>query len=94
MRQPRLSCRYDLAGLTVFCLCLITGTKWLLGLHERRNYVTHNPNQDVSYTVRCWGDTTTVQTCDFTLYWVAFISTITGWAALLLAALARWGPGS
>ena len=40
--------RYDILALTATTLCLITGSKFVLALHERKNYSTHNPNQDVS----------------------------------------------
>jgi hypothetical protein len=34
-------------ALTTTILSLITGTKFVLGLHERKNYSTQEPDQDV-----------------------------------------------
>ena len=40
-------CRYDLLALTLTLLWLIAGTKFVLGLYDRINYVMHRPNNDV-----------------------------------------------
>jgi len=63
---------YDILALTATALWLITGTKFVLGLHERKNHDTHRPNQD---------------TCDWGLYWFTFILIICGWAFVLLSVL-------
>jgi hypothetical protein len=42
-------CRYDLLALTASLLWLIAGTKFVLGLYDRINYVMHRPNDDVSW---------------------------------------------
>ena len=39
--------RYNMLALTTTMLSLITGTKFVLGLHERKNYSTQQPDQDV-----------------------------------------------
>merc|ERR1712106_274076 len=38
---------YDILALVITTLWLIAGTKFVMSLHERKNYATHNPNQDV-----------------------------------------------
>ena len=38
---------YDILALVMTILWLIAGTKFVMSLHERKNYATHNPNQDV-----------------------------------------------
>merc|ERR1711887_176657 len=63
---------YDILALTATTLCLITGTKFVLALHERKNYTTHNPNQD---------------TCDWGLYWFTFILIIAGWVFIFFSVL-------
>jgi len=63
---------YDILALTATTLCLITGTKFVLGLHERKNHATHMPNQD---------------TCDWGLYWFTFILVIAGWAFIVFSVL-------
>ena len=40
---------YDSLALVATILWLIAGTKFVMSLHERKNYATHNPNQDVGY---------------------------------------------
>jgi len=60
---------YDILALTATTLCLITGSKFVLALHERKNYATHNPNQD---------------TCDWALYWFTFIIIAAGWIFIIL----------
>ncbi len=42
-----LLCSYDLLALTATLLWLIAGTKFVLGLYDRINYVMHRPNNDV-----------------------------------------------
>jgi hypothetical protein len=42
-----LLCSYDLLALTLTLLWLIAGTKFVLGLYDRINYVMHRPNNDV-----------------------------------------------
>merc|ERR1711892_842688 len=63
---------YDILALTATTLCLITGTKFVLALHERKNYSPHNPNQD---------------TCDWGLYWFTFIIIIAGWCFIIFSVL-------
>merc|ERR1712059_8816 len=73
----RFSCLtfYLLCSLLVSALWLVGGTKWLLDLHQRKNYATHNPNQD---------------TCDWFLYWFSLILVASGWIFILLALVYRF----
>eukprot|EP00092_Neocalanus_flemingeri_P050344 GFUD01058163.1.p1 GENE.GFUD01058163.1~~GFUD01058163.1.p1 ORF type:complete len:216 (-),score=40.55 GFUD01058163.1:19-666(-) len=68
----RLSCitLYDILALVMTTMWLIAGTKFVMALHERKNYSTHNPNQD---------------TCDWGLYWFAFVLIICGWIFIFFA---------
>ena len=85
---PTVICRYDILALTTTTLCLITGTKFVLALHERKNYSTHNPNQDVGniiYQQMC--QLCIFQTCDWGLYWFTFILIIAGWCFIIFSVL-------
>ena len=39
--------RYDMLALIITIMSLVTGTKFVLALHERKNYSTQAPDQDV-----------------------------------------------
>ena len=45
--QVAFSTIYDILALVMTTMWLIAGTKFVLSLHQRKNYATHNPNQDV-----------------------------------------------
>jgi len=68
----KVSCifMFDILALVGTTLWLIAGTKFVMSLHERKNYATHNPNQD---------------TCDWALYWFAFVIIICGWIFVFIA---------
>jgi len=63
---------YDILALVMTILWLIAGTKFVMSLHERKNYATHNPNQD---------------TCDWGLYWFSFVLLVCGWVSVILTTL-------
>ena len=39
--------RYDMLALIITIMSLVTGTKFVLALHERKNYSTQAPDKDV-----------------------------------------------
>merc|ERR1719309_632921 len=70
--QVSFSFLFDVLAVVITALWLLKGTKYVLRLHERVNYMTHRPNQD---------------TCDWGLYWFCLILIITGWIFLVFCLL-------
>lgn len=63
---------YFLLCLVLMASWLVGGTRWIVDLHQRKNYATHNPNQD---------------TCDWFLYWFSLIMVTCGLGFVIFASI-------
>jgi len=61
---------YDVIMFLISIIWLSVGTHYTDDLFHRKNYATHNPNQD---------------TCDFGLFWYSFAIIVLGWITVLLS---------
>merc|ERR1712106_623999 len=80
-RLCRVSCLaiYDMLALIITIMSLVTGTKFVLALHERKNYSTQAPDQD---------------TCDWLLFWFTFILLVIGWVSVWVLGCVGCSAGS